>query len=992
MFQELKFQLSTAVLTILTLAASVGAVVNFLQYQKFRLADDGIVWVDRAGGVEALYVAPKSPGEYANILPGDRLEKIANAEIHRSLDVPKTLNGLGTWSRATYSIDRNGVPVEKKLVVGEAPRSSAVMYQYAIGLAFLLPGLFVYYRRGSAQKAQHFYVFSLLSFVWCCYHYTGLLDTFDTIVLYANFATGLLAPTVFLHFCLTFPEPRRWLQRPGRVVLLYIPAIALASLYLAISTGTMKTGIPEVDLRWLLDRPWVLLPVVFYLLGGYALNAEYRRTEDTIVRQQLKWLRNGAISGIVPYAVFYAIPYVLGQVPGQYQAFAVMSLVLIPFTFACAIVRYRLMDVDILFRRGYAYTLATLVVFASFYGIIFTLGTAVAKKIGEGGQPAGVKPGFSDPGNFSGLIVTMTAAFLFQPIRNWIQEKLDKFFYKDRYDYRRTLVEFVRELESQMDQDTMFASLGERLLKTLSIQHLGFFLAEDGPDGPVFTLTSRMGHNTRISPDGDRDLDLSFLDWKLPESYLFFERTRHQLDAVSRSWPASVRRTIAELDYTYYLPCKVRGRTIAYIGVSRTVSGEYLSSVDVELLLTLTSYVANLIDNASLYRSLQRKVEEYERLKEFSENIVESINVGILAADLEDRVESWNSQIEQLSGVDREHALGRRLSDLFPAELIEQFDRVRGETGIHHITTSSCSSRPVHANGDGNGNGNGHGDTLPGRFREATFNIAIAPLVSKDQERIGRLIIFDDVTDRAELEQRLVQADKLSSIGLLAAGVAHEVNTPLAVISTYAQMLAKQMAEDAPQKTVILDKIAKQTFRASEIVNSLLNFSRTSSTSFGDVSINRVIQETLSLLEHQLQKAGVQVKSELDATVPPIHGNTGKLQQVFLNLFLNARDAMTAGGSLEVRTWLENGAVRVEVCDNGPGIAPEHLQRIYDPFFTTKGAQKGTGLGLSVTYGIIQEHGGSIEVTNRPGGGARFRLDLATRTVCPKACKRCVKR
>jgi hypothetical protein len=373
-------------------------------------------------------------------------------------------------------------------------------------------------------------------------------------------------------------------------------------------------------------------------------------------------------------------------------------------------------------------------------------------------------------------------------------------------------------------------------------------------------------------------------------------------------------------------------------------------------------------------------VEEYEKLKEFSENIVESINVGILAADLDDRVESWNSQIEQLSGVTREKALGRKLSEIFPKELTDQFDLVRGETGIHHIykfvLKPAVSAVAAAGNGNGHGNGNGNGHPIPALFREATLNIAIAPLVSKDQEQIGRLIIFDDVTDRAELEQRLVQADKLSSIGLLAAGVAHEVNTPLAVISTYAQMLAKQMAEDSPQKTVILDKIAKQTFRASEIVNSLLNFSRTSSTSFGDVSLNKVVQETLSLLEHQLQKSGVQIKTDLDASLPPIHGNTGKLQQVFLNLFLNARDAMSGGGTLEVRTWRDGGAVKVDVADSGHGIAPEHLRRIYDPFFTTKGQHKGTGLGLSVTYGIIQEHGGSIEVTNRPDGGARFHLEL----------------
>ena len=194
--------------------------------------------------------------------------------------------------------------------------------------------------------------------------------------------------------------------------------------------------------------------------------------------------------------------------------------------------------------------------------------------------------------------------------------------------------------------------------------------------------TARAHQRRALSYEG---LDLSFLNWKLPEPYLFFERTRHQLDAISQSWPAAVRRTIADLDLTYYLPCTVRGRTIAYLGVSRTEDGDYLSSVDLELLITLTGYVGIAIENAGLYRSLQRKVAEYERLKEFSENIVESVNVGILAADLEDRVESWNNQIEQISGIRREAAVGRTLRDLFPEELAAQFDRVRGETGIHHI-------------------------------------------------------------------------------------------------------------------------------------------------------------------------------------------------------------------------------------------------------------------------------------------------------------------
>jgi PAS domain S-box-containing protein len=950
MFQELKFQLSTAILTILTIAAAVSACINLGEYYRFRLPDDGVIWVNRDGGVQALEAPAGSPGAKAGIRRGDWLAKIDGLPIHKAEDVSRILVGRGAWDIATYVVRRSGVEVSiNKLVVGEVPRDNAVLYQYAVGFAYLVIGLFVYFRRGSAQKAQHFYILCLASFLFFCFHYTGKLNGFDQAIYFGNVAAGLLAPTLFLHFCVTFPEPRHGFRLPVQRAALYVPGALLFAVYVGISSQAIQVKMPLAEVRWLLDRIWMLFWTVPYLLGGVLLRLDSEKAEDPIVRRQLKWLGNGTLCGILPFGLFYVLPYTAGMIPTEYQKMAVLPVALIPLSLAYAIVRYRLMDVDIIFRRGYAYTLATICVLAAFYGLVFSLGSLVQKQ---------------GLGNTAVMTVMLIGAFLFQPIRNWIQESLDRHFYRDQYDYRRTLVEFARELSSETDLDAMLSSVGDRLLETLSINHLAFFLAEDGAEAAParFRLKKAMGGNRRLAAAAYETLDLSFLNWKLPEGYLFFERTRHQLDAVSQSWPASVRRTIADLDLTYYLPCTARGRTVGYMGISRTAAGDYLSSVDVELLVTLAGYVGIAIENARLYSSLERKVEEYERLKEFSENIVESINVGILAADLEDRVESWNSQIEKLSGVTREQALGRKLSELFPGELVEQFARVKGETGIHHIYKFLLKPLGPLKNS-----------------REATLNIAIAPLVSKDQEQIGRLIIFDDVTDRAELEQRLVQADKLSSIGLLAAGVAHEVNTPLAVISTYAQMLAKQVAEDS-QKSAILEKIAKQTFRASEIVNSLLNFSRTSTTSFGQVNLNRVIQETLSLLDHQLTKAGIRIENDLQHDLPAVQGNAGKLQQVFLNLFLNARDAMSGGGTLEVKTRAEGSGVRVEVADTGHGISPEHIHRIYDPFFTTKAARKGTGLGLSVTYGIIQEHGGSIEVSNRRSGGAEFRLELPVST------------
>jgi two-component system, NtrC family, sensor kinase len=954
MFQELKFQLSTAILTILSLAAIIAAGINFDQQRKFRLPDDGVTWVDRQGSVQALHVSYGSQAARAGVRAGDAILKINGVPVTSASKVTQLLVGIGSWNKAEYEVRRRGVEFKTSLIVGEVPKDPAISYLYLTGLAYLVIGLFVYFRRGSAHKARHFYIFWFISFIFFDFHYTGKLNTFDQIIYFANEAAGLLAPTVFLHFCLSFPEPRRWMRHLGSAPLLYAPAAAFLLVFIGITSGAIHTTLPLIGVRWFLDRLWLPLSTVLYLAGGVVLMLERRRAEDPIARQQLKWLRNGAFCAIVPFAVFYVAPFSLGLVPNAYMKMAVLSLVLLPLTLAYAIVRYRLMDVDIIFRRGYAYTLATLCVLATFYAIVFSLGSLVQKN-------------FRDVGNTGLIIVMLMATFLFQPIRDWIQERLDKHFYQDRYDYRRTLVEFARELSSETDMMATLASVADRLISTLSVRHVAFFLTEEcGAEPAHYRLVMTKGR----AQEPPAELDLSFLNWNLPQPYLFFERTRHQLDAVSRGWPASVRRTIAELDLTYYLPCTVRGRTIAYMGVSRTADGDYLSSVDVELLVTLCGYVGIAIENAGLYRSLQRKVEENERLKEFSENIVESINVGILAVDLEDRVESWNTQIEQLSGISRDRALGRTLAELFPDELAGQFERVRGETGIHHIYKFALRPGTAAVHSNGNGNGNGHHK----RFREAILNIAIAPLVSKHQEQIGRLIIFDDVTDRAELEQRLVQADKLTSIGLLAAGVAHEVNTPLAVISTYAQMLAKQVANDE-QKTLLLDKIARQTFRASEIVNSLLNFSRTSTTEISELSINRVIQETLSLIDHQLKKAGIRVKTRLEASIG-VRGSSGKLQQVFLNLFLNARDAMEPGGILEIETSSDESGIHIDVMDTGHGIAPENLHRIFDPFFTTKGAKKGTGLGLSVSYGIMQEHNGAIEVFQRAGGGTRFRLEF----------------
>ena len=934
--RELKQQLLSGLLVIITVAAVVAAAINLQQQSRFHLPDDGITWVDQpqadgSSRVVAVHVAAGSPGAKAGIRAGDVLVAIREKKIDSAATATQVLATLREWTEATYTCVRDNTPYEPKVIIGEAVRDSTIFYQYAVGAIYLAIGLFVYFRRGNAPRALHFFLMSVASFILYTFHYTGKLNNFDKVIYLGNVVAGYLAPTLFLHFCCVFPEPQKWIRRKGAAMLVYLPGVVLLAAHMGFVFGWLRSAAPLMEVRWLLDRTWLVVFCLMYVAGAIVLSFQLRHADDPIVRRQLTWLRNGAAFGILPFALVYALPFVMGVVPNHVMSLAVLSLPLIPVTWAYAILRYRLMDVDVIFQEGYVYTLATLAVLAIFYGMIFAVSST------------------NDVNGTALVALILIAAFVFQPIRNWIQERLDRYyFYKDRYDYRRTLIEFARELGSPTDMTETLESVADRLIRTLGIRHVGFFVWNEAEAKFQLELASnRKGRQTENVPYG---LDLSFLSPNPTKPYLFFERTRTMLDVVSHEWPVSVRRSIKELELTYYLPCSARGKTIAYLGVSRTETGDFLSSEDLELVVTLSGYLGIAIDNSALYRSLARKVEEYERLKEFSENIVESINVGILAVDLEDRVESWNSQLEKLTGNTREHAVGRRLAELWPADLCEQLAS-RSATGVHNVYKYLLKEK------------------------DATLNIAVAPLIARDGQQIGRLIIFDDITDRNELERRLVQADKLSSIGLLAAGVAHEVNTPLAVISTYAQMLAKQISGDV-EKAPLLEKIARQTFRASEIVNSLLNFSRTSPTELVTVDLNKVIRETLTLMEHQLLQASVEVKLNLDERLPRIKGNAGKLQQVFLNLVLNARDAMESGGQLAIRTSASDGLVRATVADTGAGIAAENLSRIFDPFFTTKAARKGTGLGLSVSHGIVREHNGDIEVESTMGAGTRFHLSF----------------
>jgi len=930
MNRESQVRFVAVVLFLLTVAAVVFAGFNFDSEWRVSVPDDGVWWIEQGGRLTADRVDPSGPGAKSGIKPGDQLVSVDGQEVQSMSGLERQLYRTGVWSKASYSLLRQSVPLDSSVILVPADHSLNNWLRL-IALIYLGIGLYVLLRRWTAPGSMHFYIFCLVSFVAYSFKYTGKLNDFDWSIYWGNIAAGVLQPALFLHFVLTFPEKREVVRRhPWLLALVYLPGAVL----LATHVGAMQWLQASERLRWNLDRLEMSYGSLFFVAAAIVLWYSYRHASTTILRQQLKWVTRGTILAIIPYTLFYVVPYLMGSLPGATMKVSALSLALLPLTFGYAIFRYRLMDVDLIFKRGVVYTLAAAIVVGLYFGLVAGVAELVHMR-----QPSSGPVGL--------ILAVVVTALLFDPVRKWIQDRIDQFFYRTRYDYRRTLLEFGRELSSETDLDALLSLLMDRLSRTLAVDHIAIFLASEKTE--QFVLAKSYGWSA------SGNLDLSFLSAPRPEQagHLFFENTH----LVPREAPGA-QQTIARLDLNYYIPCHAQQKTVAVLGLGKTTQGDFLSSEDMELLETLGGYLGVAIQNSQLYASLQQKAAEYERLKDFNENIVESINVGVMALDMEDRIESWNAQMEVMYAVPRWQTLTQPLKAIFPADFVEEFARVGQDAGIRNLYKFRLK-------------------TPAGEVR--TVNVAIAPLVTRKFQVIGRLIIMDDITERVDLEAQLSQADKLSSIGLLAAGVAHEVNTPLAVISSYTQMLGKQLQGD-PQKSGLLEKITRQTFRASEIVNNLLNFSRTSGSEIGDVDVNKVIADTLALLEHQFKMAKVEVQNALAPALPAIQGNPGRLQQVFLNLFLNAKDAMPGGGTLRVAT-MNGESVSVCVSDTGTGIAPEHIQRIYDPFFTTKtspreGQARGTGLGLSVTYGIIQEHAGKIRVESHPGAGTTFTLDF----------------
>jgi two-component system, NtrC family, sensor kinase len=932
------------VVALLCLAAA-----NIAQRARWTELEDGILWRTSGGDIVASEVAAGTAAERAGIERGDVLLAIDGQPVDRLDQVTAALHRAAPGHPLHYTMLRMREQRMADVALQPIPATPRGLYYLlaAVGIFSLLVGAAVRMRRPDHQATLHFFWLAVAFFGTLAFSFTGKLDTADWIFYWGDLSAQLLLPALFLHFTLVFPDrPDAWVKSDaGRTLVsaIYLPAVLLGGASVAVVANGGAHGEVLTRVASMVDRVQVVY-LGASLIGGLAITiSALRRVRSVTARRQLRWIVWGTALGSVPFVFGYALPFAFGFQPVHALEFTALLLGLIPLAFASAIIRYRLMDVEVIIKRGLVYAAAVAAI-AAIYAVLLNIAGAVFFKEADTRNPV------------IALLATLVVVLLSRPVKNAIQNGLDRVYYRDRYDYRRALVGFARDLNSDLDLLRLSERLVHRVTETLLVDRMALMLAPTpgSPDDGDFISIAHAGFTDqpprlrRTTEVGTRLLSghTLALDDNLALRRIDSREVEYWRDA----------------GIHYFVPCVSKEGAIAVMALGRKASSEPLSSEDMALLSAVAAQAATALENGRLYQQLHTKAGELERMRQFSENILESLNDGLAVFDQAGRVVRWNRQLEEIYGIRHEDAVGRHMNDLFDgpiAQMLRTSGAISAEGGTYYRVPMATRHEPT---------------------RRLLINLAVTPLRDSADAVVGTIVIIEDISTRVQLEEQLQISEKMASIGLLAAGVAHEVNTPLTGISSFTQMLLEG-AEPNDPKTKVLEKIERQTFRAAKIVNGLLNLARPPQVERGPSDINAVINDVLALLEHQFKTGRIQVRKEFADAPPIVQAIEYKLQQVFLNLFMNARDAMPRGGWLTIATRGEHDAAVVEVSDTGSGIPPELLSRIYDPFFTTKEIGKGTGLGLSITYGIVQEHGGTITCESQRGQGTRFtlRLPLAVR-------------
>jgi len=919
---------------LLVLFLIVLGFINISRKLAWKEPYDGVSWVESPAGLIAARVNEDSPAYLSGIKAGDILFSINDTPVKNRIEFAKMLWLIDRLEqKALYQVGRSGTILSPSFYLTKKGVSSTYIYLMLLGLATLAISLMVFFntKRQFTGPYAFFYLVSFSLYSFYVFSATGQMDFLDNLFYWLDKLALLAFPPLLLNFFFIFPQKKKIIHKKKRVALFYLPGLVLllTNILLNVVLESRLTEARVLSFQKTLEKLELAHFALYSLLALALIILDLISNINPYIKNQLKWIAVGLGLGSLPFAAFYVVPFLRDRLPTTPGQLSVLLQGLIPITLAYSISRYRLMDFEVLFKKG-----TTLVISFAMLAMVYFLVSSQTELFSENRLNA----------ILLGLLAIILGATLFTPLSELVQTLVDRVIYRRSYEYRRTLLMISSVLNRERDLSRLSNFLVDTISKALSLKQIDLFLARENNPTEFYLLRS-----------SEPGFEANSFALSHPEMDMLQKAEFISLVQPGETTAGSVLfGPLLEKGRVHVLPLRLENKVMGFLAMSHKLDESYLSGEDRELLRTISTSVALALENAYLYNQEIIRSQELQRLKDYSDNIIESLTVGVAVIDQTGRVIGWNRVLERQFGLAREQALNRHLSEvmgkynfqaIFPPETQTEY-QLLSEIGL---TTA--------------------------RGEKKIFDVARTPLFDNQMKAYGTIIVFEDITEKIHLQQQLLTSEKLASIGLLSAGVAHEINTPLTGISSYVQMLQKKLTD--AHYLQILQKIEAQTERVNRIIKNLLNFARNPADEYYHrVDLKESLEEIISLIDYRLKSLNIQLELALQPVV--IHAQRERLQQVFINIILNAMDAMPEGGKLTIECQQKENLALVKITDTGTGIKPEHLPRIFDPFFTTKGLGKGTGLGLSISFAIVKEHEGQILVDSAVGRGTSFTIILPT--------------
>jgi signal transduction histidine kinase len=732
-------------------------------------------------------------------------------------------------------------------------------------------------------------------------------------------------------------------RRSAPLAMLSVPAIALCYTHSFLKYAQLRGGQTQYNL---VPQPVYgpLLPVYLAFLGSAVLLVIILYLKNMVrsrgmQKVELQFVTAGGVALVLlTFVTFLLQPLVERKI---IVTIAPFRLVVFSLIIAYGISTRKIMDVGFFFRRVTSYAVLTAYLLA-LYGLVFWLVSTLCK------------PLFPEAGTLGHLAAALVVAFAMAPARGLSQRLANRLFIGSRgIDFQSTM----REAADILKSVTTLQDLLDRFAKTIG--------EAVGTDRVFILLPGKEAYVQRYpvpQPDSSSN-ELSMSRTEPMISYLETHQDVLVLDELYRirATPEleQVTEEMEKLKTAVAVGIFSRQHLAGVMLLGPRLSGRIYGAVEQNALQVLCGQLAVAIDNAQLFT-------EVENARIYNETLLESLTTGVIAAGADERVTVFNKEAGLITGLDPRDIIDGPLDNL-PA-------------GLREVLCETLVTGARQENGE---------LVLPSGDYNPIVRASSSIFHGQQGEMLGALVVLTDITVLKRLELQIRRSDRLASLGTLSAGMAHEIKNPLVSIKTFAQLLPERY-QDSDFRETFSNLIGHEIDRIDSLVNQLLRFARPAKPVLRPMHVHDALEKSLQLVGHRLYQKEIKLSRLWGADVDTIRADADQLEQVFLNFFLNAMEAMKRGGELRVQTeirasteWMAaisgiNGdsqeVLRVTIRDNGEGIRTEDIPHVFDPFFTTK--ESGTGLGLSVVHGIIQEHGGQIEVESQLEKGTAFHILL----------------